>query len=275
MTGTHTQGDDAKPDGALYVGEVMHVRLHPFRHRFAYRVFSMLINIDQLPALSQRLRLFSRNRFNLFSFHDKDHGPRDGSPLRPWLQAALDRAAKEGGGMTWPLGRVDLHCFPRILGYVFNPLSIYFCHDTDGRLRAILYDVRNTFGDKHGYLIPVDADRPADAPIRQSCTKGFHVSPFMAKEGEYRFRLRPPGQTLSILIRLFQNGQEMLVATQTGTRQPMTDARLLANWLRHPLMTVKVMAAIHWQALFLWRKGAPFFRRPEPPPEAVSIILPR
>ncbi len=250
---------------SLYRCRVMHERLAPFRHRFEYRVFSLLLDIDRLADLAARSKLFAYNRFGLLSFHDKDHGPRDGSPLRPWVEAALRGAALEQYG-----ARIKLFCFPRLLGYVFNPLSVYFCYDAENRLGAILYEVKNTFGDQHGYLLDTRASTHGRM-ISHDAGKVFHVSPFIAKDGDYRFRILPPAESIAIHIR--HDGPEgpRLIATQTGRREAFSDAALLKAWLRHPLMTLKVMAAIHWQALFLWRKGAPFFSRPDPPAQPVSL----
>ncbi len=249
---------------ALYHCRVMHERLQPFRHRFDYRVFSLLLDIDALPAIAAGSRLFRYNRFGLFSFHDRDHGPRDGSPLRPWLENILQRH-----GLGAATARIEIFCFPRLYGYVFNPLSIYFCFSADGRLGAILYEVKNTFGDQHGYLIEVPAGETGRL-LRHGAEKIFHVSPFMPLSGSYAFRLLPPGERIGIHIRHDGPDGARLLATQTGRREAFSDATLLRALLRHPLMTLKVFAAIHWQALHLWRKGAGFFRRPEPPAEPVS-----
>ncbi len=255
---------------ALYYGRVMHKRLRPFQHRFDYRVVSFWLDIDALPHLSRQLRLFAHNGPGLFAFLDRDHGPRTGAPLRPWVEAALARRGIDLAG-----GPIHLLCFPRLLGYVFNPLSIYFCRHRDGRLMAILYEVRNTFGDMHGYLLPVGADHAPGAPIRQRCDKRFYVSPFIGMDSEYRFRLEEPGERLSVLIRQAVPEGELLIATLSGRRAPLTDGELARAFASHPLMTLKVIGAIHWQALRLWRKGATFHRRvpapateigPEPEP---------
>ena len=250
---------------SLYVGEVMHRRAAP-HHKLRYRVFSLLIDLDELPALDGRLRWFSHNRFNLLSFHDRDPGARDGAPPRAWVDAALAANGLETGG------RIALLCFPRLWGYAFNPLSIFFCYAPSGALRAILYEVRNTFGDKHGYLIEVPPDQPADAVIAQACAKAFHVSPFLPIAGEYRFALKAPGERLAIQIRHLIDGAEALLAAHTARRQALTDSSLLRNVIRHPLMTVKVIAGIHWEALFLWLKGARFHPRPEPPRHDVTFV---
>ncbi|RDD61390.1 DUF1365 domain-containing protein [Ferruginivarius sediminum] len=250
---------------ALYIGNVMHRRLQPFRHRFSYGVVSLFIDLDELAELDKRLRLFSVNRANVFSFHERDHGPRDGSSLRTWIDARLVEA-----GIDLQGGAVRLLCFPRMWGYVFNPLTMWFCHHRDGGLRAVLYEVRNTFGEQHCYLLPVEAGHDHNTPIRQSCDKAFYVSPFITMEARYRFRLLPPGERLSVSIREETAAGETLVATQTGRRRALSDRSLLRALATHPAMTFKVIAAIHWQALHLWRKGARFHRRPAPPAETVT-----
>lgn len=251
----------------LYFGRVMHKRLRPFRHRLDYRVFSLYLDLDELPALARRLRLFSHNRWNLFAFQDRDHGARDGAPLRAWIDGRLAEA-----GIDLEGGAVRLLCFPRVLGYVFNPLTIWFCHHRSGRLAAVLYEVRNTFGEKHGYLIPVDPARAPGAPILQSCDKAFYVSPFIAMTATYHFRLAEPDERLAVLIRQWTPEGELLIASQTGQRRPLTDARLAGAFFAYPLMTLKVIGAIHWHALKLWRKGAKIVPRPAPPARAVSHV---
>lgn len=257
------------PAASLYWCRVMHERLLPFRHKFEYRVFSLLLDIDRLSEITAASRLLRHNRFGLISFHDRDHGPRDGSDLRSWVEAALAR-----DGLQAAAARIRIFCFPRLFGYVFNPLSVFFCYDADDRLRAVLYEVKNTFGDQHGYLIEVPPQN-AGHTIEQSATKQFHVSPFLPLEGQYRFRLVPPGEKIGITItQLSPSGAAQLVAAQTGRHEALNDHSLLKAFIRHPLMTVKVMVGIHWEALQLWRKGAAFFRWSKPPGEAVSTGRP-
>lgn len=254
------------PKSCLYEGEVMHCRLRPKRHRFSYRVFSLLLDVDEIPVLAGRLALFSHNRFNLFSFHDRDHGPRDGSPLRPWIETHLAAHDIDLRG-----GQIFLHCLPRLLGYVFNPLSIFWCYDAAGDLRAVLYEVKNTFGEQHGYLLPVPAGRDPAAPIRQRAAKVFYVSPFIAMDAEYRFRLCAPEDRLSIHIRESDREGDLLVATHSGRRRDLGDAALGRAFLQFPMVTLKVIAAIHWQAFKLWRMGVRLHQRPAPPlPEVTS-----
>ncbi|WP_420405336.1 DUF1365 domain-containing protein [Nisaea sp.] len=251
----------------LYRGAVMHARLLPFRHRFVYRVFSMLIDLDELDGLARKLRFFSRNRFNLFSYFDRDHGSRDGTPVAEWVRAQLRLA-----GFESHQDRITTHCFPRILGFVFNPLTIYFCHHEDGRLQAILYEVKNTFGQQHCYLIRVEDGHDPDNVITQSCDKDFYVSPFIEMRSTYRFRLKEPGEKLSILIRQETPAGETLVATHTGRRERLTDGALLKMAVLYPFLTIKVVAGIHWEALKLWIKGAIFHERPTEPENAVTVV---
>jgi len=240
----------------------MHRRLFPVQYRFEYRVFSLLLDLDALDRLP--VRLLSVGKLNLFSFRPKDHGPRDGSPLRPWLERLLAAHGIELAG-----GKVSLLCFPRLLGYGFNPLSIWYCHHQDGSLRAVLAEVNNTFGEHHFYLL-ADEGRPLSWPLRLSAEKCFHVSPLIGMQADYRFRISRPDDKLAVLIREYQEGRLMLVASQTGNGERLTDAALIKAFLRTPLMTFKVMAAIHWQALKIWLRGARFFPKPEPPRQEVT-----
>lgn len=274
----------SEPAATLYVGRVMHRRLRPFGHRFVYRVFSLLIDIDRIDEAAATSRLFSHNRFNLFGYHDCDHGPRENVPrendprnpgvaghagLRPWLERHLDAAGIDIGH-----GRIRLLCFPRVFGYTFNPLSIFFCHDEAGRLAAIIYEVHNTFGDRHVYLFRIaDADQASaarSAVLTHATDKTFHVSPFIDMTPRYRFRLRAPGETLSILIREADPQGDLLLATLHGEAVAFNDRNLAKLFVTHPLMTLKVIAAIHWEALRLWWKGARYHPRPEPPPHGMS-----
>ena len=248
----------------LYWGRVMHRRLRPVRHRFDYRVVSVLLDIDRLAETAAGLRFFSLDRFNLFSFHRRDHGPRDGGPLRPWVAARMAEAGVADDG-----GPVRMLCFPRMLGYVFNPITLYYCHARDGRLVAMLYEVSNTFGGRHTYALPVDPAAPPERPATHGCSKAFYVSPFIGMTSDYRFRVDRPGRRLSLLIRQAVPDGECLIATLTGERRPLADRWLLRAAATRPLATWKVIAGIHFEALRLWRKGAPFHpRRPHGGPAA-------
>ena len=250
-------------NGALYRGEVMHRRTRPRVYEFTYRVFNVLLDIDRLDETSRGLRLFSHNRFNLFSVFGRDHGPRDGSPLRPWIERHLAEAGLAEAGAT-----VRLLCLPRVLGYVFDPLSIWYCHDAAGDLRAILYEVKNTFGDQHGYLMPVEPG--GTEPTEHEADKVFHVSPLIGMQARYRIRTAAPDDRLAVLIRESDDEGEFLVATLTGDRRDMTDRTLLRLFFAVPLMTFKVIGAIHWEAVKSLIAGVPFHRRPEPPDTEVT-----
>ena len=241
----------------LYFGRVMHKRLRPFTHRFSYRCFAMLIDLDDLPALDKNLKFFSYNRANIFSFFDRDHGARDGTAARVWLDRQL---AEQGIDLQG--GQVQVLCMPRILGYVFNPLSIWFCRHRDGRMKAIVYEVRNTFGEQHSYVEAVSDDWNEQDALLQSCDKAFYVSPFIGMKARYNFRIRVPAKVLSVVIRQQVPEGELLVATQNGRQAKLTSMALLSTLLRYPLMTYKVMGAIHWEALRLWLKGARLTPRP-------------
>lgn len=238
---------------ALYRGVVMHRRVRPVPHALRYRVFTLLLDVDRLAEAAQGLRLLSYNRFNLFAFFDRDHGSRDGSPLRPWVEVRLREAGLGDAAHT-----ILLLSFPRVLGYVFNPLSVYFCFAADGRLGAVLYEVKNTFGEQHVYAL---ASGNATA---QDCAKGFHVSPFLSMHGRYRFRVRPPEQTISLTIQEGDEAGVILTAALSGRRHELCDRSLLACFFAYPLMTLKVIAAIHVEAVRLWLKGLKVYRHPAP-----------
>ena len=227
---------------ALYEGTVTHRRLRPRQHQFRYRVFAMLLDLDELPALG--LRLFQYNRWGLFSFQDRDHG--DGRDLRAWLDDLLAQKGIAAKGARRVL------CYPRILGYVFNPLSVWFCDDEQGRLRAIIYEVHNTYEERHAYVLPVGSD---EGRIRHDCSKSFYVSPFLSRDCRYAFRIRPPGKDVAIVIREEEAGAPILNASFAGAHRALTDGALVRMLLRYPLMTLKVIAAIHFEAVRLLLKG--------------------
>lgn len=251
-----------EPPACLYVGRTAHRRLAPFARGFVYRVASLLIDVDRLDEASRESALFSVDRFNLFAFHRRDHGARDGSSLRSWAQDAFARA-----GVRLDGGAVKLYCFPRVLGYVFNPLSVWFGYGPDGALRGVIYAVNNTFGDRHAYVAPARGDGDAE---RHDAEKIFFVSPFFPARGRYAFRLAPPEESFALSIRYSVDGADQLVATQTGRRRPLNAKTLAGLFFSMPAMTLKVIAGIHWEALFIWRRGARLHDRPEPP-AALSV----
>jgi len=250
---------------ALYCGAVTHRRVRPRVHQLRYRIFNILIDLDELAFLDKRLRFFSLNRFNLFSFHERDHG--DGSLTG--LRQQIERHLKHGG-MAGEPGAIRVLCMPRILGYVFNPLSIFFCHAKDGSLTAILYEVNNTFGERHSYLIPASQDE--SGVVTQSCDKRFHVSPFMDIAMQYAFRVSPPAENVVVAV----NGSDaeglMIATVFSGLRQPLSDRSLFNAFFSYPLLTLKVVIGIHWEALKLWRKGIGLRPHPVAPGDAVTIV---
>jgi DUF1365 family protein len=236
----------------------MHRRHDAHAYRFVYKVFSLLVDVDELPALSSHLSLFSYNRFNLFSLCDRDHGARDGTPLRTWAEREL-----RCRGIDLQGGRIRLFCFPRVLGCVFNPLSVWYCEHRDGSLRAVICEVRNTFGGMHHYVLAPPGGGAMDWRLVYHADKVFHVSPFLSQDMEYRFRFLAPDARIGVYIDEYQRDIPMFKACISARRVPLTDARLLGVFWLVPLMPLKVMVAIHWQALKLWLRGARFHRMPE------------
>ena len=252
------------PAFGLYHGLVRHRRLRPKHHHFTYRVFSTVLDLDRLAVTAEHLRLFSFNRFNLFSFHERDHGDGKGA-LRHWVDAQCAKA-----GLPRP-ARIRLLCYPRVLGYVFNPLSVYFCHADDGTLQAVMYEVNNTFGDRHCYLFVLGGSDGARKILRHDCEKEFYVSPFIDMRMRYHFRCTEPGEKVAVAIHETDSDGDFLHAGFSGRYRPFTDRTLLRAWIRHPLMTLKVIAGIHYEALRLWQKGAKFHKRPNPPERMLRI----
>jgi DUF1365 family protein len=252
-----TQPSRASAAASLYFGEVMHARFKPMSHRFRYRVMSLSIDLDRLAEADRQSPLFGVNRAALYSFHEADHGARDGSSLRAYAQRG---AAQHGIDLTG--GRVELLCYPRLLGYGFNPLSVYFCYGRAGDLALVIYEVRNTFGDIHPYVLPVRPGELSRAGLRQQQDKLFSVSPFVAMEMRYHFRIQPPSDTVKLRILETDRDGPLLAATFGGRRRALTSLVLLQALVALPLMTFKVIAAIHWEALRLWLKGARLVPQP-------------
>jgi uncharacterized protein len=242
---------------ALYFGDVMHARLKPVGHRFSYRVMSLLIDLDRLDEADRQSPLFGVNRAALYSFSESDHGDRDGSSLLTYAQRCA-----AGRGIDLTGGRVLLLCYPRLFGYTFNPLSAYFCYRADGELALIIYEVRNTFGELHSYVLPVQPGEVSAAGVRQQQDKLFYVSPFIEMPMRYHFRVSPPGE--SVKLRILETDAEgpLLSATFSGRRRELTTASLLRSLFALPLVTFKIVAAIHWEALRLWLKGVRLVPRP-------------
>ena len=240
-------------NSCIYSGFVTHRRFKPKRHLFNYKTFSLLIDLSEIENLEKKIKFFSYNKFNILSFYNVDHGPRDGSSLIDWVKKNLRDAQINIG-----LGSIKLLCYPRFFGYVFNPLSIFYCYDENLRLKAILYEVKNTFNEQHTYVFPASTSSNL---ILHKCNKKFYVSPFMEMKTFYNFRLLNPGKILNVFIKQSDNRGTLLTACQVGKRIEITNKNLLYQFLRHPLMSFKVIAAIHFEALRLWLKGVKFVKK--------------
>ncbi|MFP4519517.1 MAG: DUF1365 domain-containing protein [Oceanicaulis sp.] len=248
----------------LYTGHTVHERRAPFLHRFKYRIASLLIDLDRIEEAGRASALFSTERFNLFSFFARDHGARDGSDLKAWAKERFAEAGVEAGD-----GKVRLLCAPRVLGYVFNPLSIYFAEAPDGRLSGVIYQVHNTFGDAHAYVAPA-AGGPRE---RQDAEKVFHVSPFFDVAGRYEFTLREPGEKFRLSILKQREAGPDLLATMAMKRRALSSANLAGLFASQPFSTLKTISAIHFEAAKLWMKGAKYHSRPAPPEQASRAEL--
>lgn len=234
---------------AIYTGHVAHNR--PGKHRLRYRVFMLTLDLDALP---RGLRLLKHNRAALFSFVDRDHGQHRDAPLKPQIEAKLREA-----GIAWDGGQIVLLTMPRLFNYVFNPLSVYFCYRRDGSVAALVHEVSNTFGESHFYVLPPRSDE--GGAIRQSCAKEFFVSPFLEGELTYEFSITPPGERIAVAMIVRRGADVALTASFLGARRDLNDTQLLRCWLGNPLMTFKVIAGIHWEALIMWAKGVRFLGR--------------
>ena len=234
-------------NSCIYVGNVIHKRFKPKEHFFKYRVFSLLLDLSEINLIQKKISFFSYNRFNLISFFDKDHGNRDGSNLKDWVIKNIQKCNIETKNI-----RIKLLCYPRILGYVFNPLSVFFIYNEDSSLVAILYEVKNTFGEQHTYVFKTKNELKL---IENKCQKKFFVSPFMDLDSTYYFKILYPEDTLSVVIDQRDNLGKLLFASQDGKRINLSSKNLLFSYLKHPLMTFKIISAIHFEALRLWIKG--------------------
>lgn len=249
---------------ALFVGEVVHQRARTFDHRLRYGLWMVLADLDELDGLQDRLRLLRRGRFGLISFRTTDHGDRSGRPLRVQVEAHLADAGIDIAG-----GPIRLLTMPRILGYGFNPISVFFCHTPDGALAALVYEVTNTFQERHSYLVAVPAGQTG--LLRQTVEKQFFVSPFMDRDLSYDFTVRPPGDAVSVVVAVRRGETPILTASFAGRRRPLTDGQLLRAFVTHPLLTWKVTLGIHWEALKMMVKGARYRHRGPVPTGPVTV----
>ena len=229
----------------IYTGKVIHKRFKPKEHYFKYNVFSLLIDLNELEEINKYIKFFSYNKFNIISFYDKDHGDRDGSSIKLWVKKNLGNI----GIMTEDV-RIKLLCYPRIFGYVFNPLSTYFIYNKHSKLISIFYEVKNTFGEQHTYIFKAQDEKT----IQNKCKKKFYVSPFIEMDCEYHFKTLNPREQLSVVINQNDKDGKLLFASQDGISKDFNNKNLILSYLTHPLMTFKIIGAIHYEAFKLWAK---------------------
>jgi DUF1365 family protein len=237
----------------IYTGSVIHKRFKPKIHSFNYKVFSLLIDLSEIDLLNKNLKIFSYNKFNIISFFNKDHGPRDGSSLKNWVVNNLKKNNIETNDI-----QIKILCYPRIFGYVFNPLSVFYIYDKNLNLISILYEVKNTFGEQHTYIFKIKKE---DNLIQHVCKKKFHVSPFIQMNCVYFFRLLKPSNTISVIIDVQDPKGKILYASQDGIKSELNNYNLIKSYLQHPLMTFKIIMAIHFEAFKLWAKGIKFIKK--------------
>jgi uncharacterized protein len=238
---------------SIYTGTVIHKRFKPKIHSFNYKVFSLLIDLSELDLLDKNLKLFSYNKFNIISFYNKDHGSRDGSSLKNWVINNLKKNNIETNKI-----QIKLLCYPRIFGYVFNPLSVFYVYNKNLDLISILYEVKNTFGEQHTYIFKLKKNQNL---IQHVCKKKFHVSPFIEMNCIYFFRLLKPGNKISVIIDQNDKEGKILYASQDGVKSELNNGTLIKAYLKHPLMTFKIIFAIHFEAFKLWIKGIKFLKK--------------
>tara|TARA_Y100000590_G_scaffold40291_1_gene43022 strand:+ start:1486 stop:2256 length:771 start_codon:yes stop_codon:yes gene_type:complete len=231
----------------IYTGFVTHRRIKPKKHFFSYKTFSLLIDLSEIENLEKKISFFSYNKFNILSFYNIDHGPRNGNCLSEWVKQILEKHNINIGS-----GRIKLLCYPRFFGYVFNPLSIFYCYNENSQLKAVLYEVKNTFNEQHTYVFPTNEKSQL---ILHRCDKKFYVSPFIEMKTFYNFRLLKPGENINIFIKQSDDNGALLIACQVGKRLELNSKNLFFQFLRHPLMSFKVILAIHFEAFRLWLKG--------------------
>ena len=240
-------------NSAIYNGKVIHKRFKPKVHYFKYKVFSLLIDLSELEILDKNVNFFSYNKFNLISFYEKDHGDRDGSSLTSWVIKNLEKNNIQAKDI-----KIKILCYPRIFGFVFNPLSVFYVYNLQDQLISILYEVKNTFGEQHTYIFKVTKDANL---VQNNCSKKFHVSPFIEMNCNYFFRLLKPGNKISVVIDQYDNEDQILYASQDGTRSDFNTHHLIKSYLKHPIMTFKIILAIHFEAFKLWAKGIKFIKK--------------
>tara|TARA_B110000438_G_scaffold294355_1_gene335641 strand:+ start:1429 stop:2199 length:771 start_codon:yes stop_codon:yes gene_type:complete len=237
----------------IYTGDVTHERFKPKRHFFSYKTFSLLIDLNEIKDIEKNIKFFSYNKFNVLSFYNIDHGNRDGGSLSKWVKNTLKKSR-----IRINIRTIKLLCYPRFFGYVFNPLSIFYCYDKNSKLKAVLYEVKNTFNEQHTYIFRCSNSSNL---ILHKCNKKFYVSPFIEMKTFYNFRLLKPGKKVSVLIKQSDEKGLLLIARQIGKKLDLTSKNLFYEFLKHPLMSAKVILAIHFEAFRLWSKGIKYVKK--------------
>jgi len=237
----------------IYSGNVVHKRFKPKVHYFKYKVFSLLIDLSEIESMEKNLKIFSFNKFNIISFYNKDHGARDGSSIKDWVINNLKKNNIDTNDI-----KIKLLCYPRIFGYVFNPLSVFYIYDKNLNLISILYEVKNTFGEQHTYIFKTGIRHNL---LKHMCKKKFHVSPFIEMNCIYFFRILKPGNKISVIIDQNDEDGKILYASQDGVKSELTNVNLIKSYLKHPLMTFKIILAIHFEAFRIWTKGIKFIKK--------------
>jgi len=256
------------PALSLMRGRTVHARFTPYERRFAYRLFLIDLDIDRLEEAGRASPLLAIDRPGLFSFRTADHGALETGPLRPWAEARFAEAGIDLAG-----GPVRLLTFPRHAFYKFAPISVWRGFGPDGAVRGVIYEVNNTFGERHSYVAAIQPGEEARA--RHDADKVFHVSPFFSVDGRYAFTLRAGDlRRFSLMVETRVDGARTHLASLQATAQPATSANLLAAAIRQPLSTLGVTAAIHWEALWIWRRGARYHAKPAPPEDKASVAHP-
>ncbi len=254
---------------SIYEGMVHHTRLRPKVHALHYRVFCLCLDVDELSPLARRLWLFSHNQFNAVSFYDADHGGRDGKSI-----AVHARDTFTAAGLTQACSQIKLLCYPRIFGYGFNPISVFYGYDSAAKLAGVIYEVNNTFGHRRSYVVPIDGRDATDGIYFHGCAKELYVSPFNGMEIDYRFRLKVPLSDVLVAVSLKDRAGALLKTHFCGMERELCDYHLARLLITIPLLTLKVMAAIHFEALRLWLKGVPITPIPNAPTYSVTHCPP-
>lgn len=252
----------SSPPLRLWSGQTLHKRFFPFEREFRYQLVLIDVDIDRLEEAGRMSRLFAVNRQALFSFYEADHGgPERSGNLRSWAVDLFETA-----GVKLQTGMIRLVTFPRHFFYKFAPLSLWYGYDLNGTLKGIIYEVRNTFGERHCYVAAAHGERSV-----HYADKNFHVSPFFDVSGQYRFTLREPGSSLDVVVENMKDGTRTHLANIKARILDATNSNFLKLALKNPMSTIGVTVGIHWQALLLWMRGAKYFSKPEKPKRMATV----